>query len=135
MYIKDTRLEMNAFRLQSSLPKNAYNLKKYIRKKKTILYLSKHLLYISQDAVILPIRFCAKSMKCFCKKQWKRKKCNIRRNSSIIPPKPGRMLKSWSSILRSCSDFINGDLVISGLRLSIGLYGRETTNTMQQIIS
>lgn len=38
-----------------------------------------------------------------------------------IPPKPGLMLKSWSSILRSCSDFVRGDLVMSGLRLRIGL--------------
>ena len=31
------------------------------------------------------------------------------------------MVKSWSSILSSCSDFVIGDFVMSGLRLNIGL--------------
>lgn len=43
----------------------------------------------------------------------------------FIPPKPGLMLKSWSSILSSCSDLVRGDLVMSELRLRIGLPQRE----------
>lgn len=42
-------------------------------------------------------------------------------SSHFVPPKPGLMLKSWSSIRRSCSDFVSGDLVMSGLRFRIGL--------------
>lgn len=47
------------------------------------------------------------------------------KSACLIPPKPGLMLKSWSSILRSCSDFVSGDFVISGLRLRIGLQSRR----------
>lgn len=44
----------------------------------------------------------------------------------LIPPKPGLMLKSWSSIRSSCSDLVRGDLVMSELRFRIGLPQRES---------
>lgn len=50
---------------------------------------------------------------------------NSNKYADCVPPKPGLMLKSWSSIRSSCSDFVSGDLVMSGLRFRIGLLGRE----------
>lgn len=52
-------------------------------------------------------------------------------SACLIPPKPGLMLKSWSSILRSCSDLVSGDLVISGLRFKMGLPRRRETGSSQ----
>lgn len=40
---------------------------------------------------------------------------------SCSPPNAGLIVKSWSSILNSCSDLVIGDFVMSGLLLKIGL--------------
>lgn len=42
-----------------------------------------------------------------------------------LPPKAGLIVKSWSSILSSCSDFVTGDFVMSGLLLKIGLWNKK----------
>lgn len=74
---------------------------------------------ISQEQrwVVPWLGFCPQTDRWTCRKKTSPK------SACLIPPKPGLMLKSWSSILKSCSDFVRGDLVISGLRLRIGLQG------------
>lgn len=43
---------------------------------------------------------------------------------AILPPKPGRIVKSWSSILRRCSDLSTEPLVMSELLCRMGLVTR-----------
>lgn len=50
----------------------------------------------------------------------------VMKMTGVLPPKPGLMVKSWSSIRRSCSDFVTGNLVISELLFRTGLSKKNT---------
>lgn len=59
-------------------------------------------------------------------------KLNLQTITHVLPPKPGLIAKSWSSIRSSCSDLISKDLVLSSFFIlrSTRLRTKETKSQL-----